>query len=71
MLFQSPRFVNNISILDNLCYLNIYQTKKDVIRVTQLLAQVGLEHKIHNKAKELARRATRVAIALSVVKNQN
>ena len=70
MVFQSPRFVNNISILDNLClsqYLS--KNKKDVIRATQLLAQVGLEHKKHNKAKELSQgEQQRAAIALSVVK---
>lgn len=70
MVFQFPRFVNNISILDNLClsqYLS--NNKKDVIRATQLLAQVGLEHKKHNKAKELSQgEQQRAAIALSVVK---
>lgn len=70
MVFQFPRFVNNISILDNLClsqYLS--KNKKDVIRATQLLAQVGLEHKKHNKAKELSQgEQQRAAIALSVVK---
>ena len=70
MVFQFPRFVNNISILDNLClsqYLS--KNKKDVIRATQLLALVGLEHKKHNKAKELSQgEQQRAAIALSVVK---
>ena len=70
MVFQSPRFVNNISILENLClsqYLS--NKKKDVKRATQLLAQVGLEHKTHNKAKELSQgEQQRAAIALSVVK---
>ena len=69
MVFQSPRFVNNISILDNLCLSQYLSNKKDVIRATQLLAQVGLEHKIHNKAKELSQgEQQRAAIALSVVK---
>ena len=69
MVFQFPRFVNNISILDNLClsqYLS--KNKKDVIRATQLLAQVGLEHKKHNKAKELSQGEQQEPQYLSVLK---
>jgi putative ABC transport system ATP-binding protein len=71
MVFQSPYFVKNISILDNLL-LSLYLSnkKENKKRVIELLEQVGLEHKINSKPNELSQgEQQRAAIALAVVKN--
>ena len=70
MVFQSPYFVKNISILDNLL-LSLYLSnkKENKKRVIELLEQVGLEHKINSKPNELSQgEQQRAAIALAVVK---
>ncbi|MBH83346.1 MAG: ABC transporter ATP-binding protein [Flavobacteriales bacterium] len=71
MVFQSPYFVKNISILDNLL-LSLYLSKnnKDKKKAVELLEQVGLGHKINSKPNDLSQgEQQRAAIALAVVKN--
>ena len=71
MVFQSPYFVKNISILDNLL-LSLYlsKNKEDKKRAIELLEQVGLGHKINSKPNDLSQgEQQRAAIALAVVKN--
>ena len=71
MVFQSPYFVKNISILDNLL-LSLYlsNNKENKRRAIELLEQVGLGHKINSKPNDLSRgEQQRAAIALAVVKN--
>ena len=70
MVFQSPYFVKNISILDNLI-LSLYlsKNKEDNKRAIELLEQVGLGHKINSKPNDLSQgEQQRAAIALAVVK---
>ena len=71
IVFQSPYFVKNISILDNLL-LSLYlsKNKEDNKRAVELLEQVGLGHKINSKPNDLSQgEQQRAAIALAVVKN--
>ena len=71
MVFQKPRFVKNISVLDNLM-LSLYLSRKkqDKERAVDLLGQVGLGHKINNIPNDLSQgEQQRAAIALAVVKN--
>ena len=71
MVFQKPRFVKNISVLDNLL-LSLYLSRKkqDKERAIDLLEQVGLGHKINNIINDLSQgEQQRAAIALAVVKN--
>ena len=71
IVFQSPYFVKNISIMDNLL-LSLYlsKNKEDNKRAVELLEQVGLGHKINSKPNDLSQgEQQRAAIALAVVKN--
>ena len=71
MVFQKPRFVKNISVLDNLL-LSLYLSRKkqDKERAVDLLEQVGLGHKVNNIINDLSQgEQQRAAIALAVVKN--
>ena len=71
MVFQKPRFVKNISVLDNLL-LSLYLSRKkqDTARAVELLDQVGLGHKVNNIPNDLSQgEQQRAAIALAVVKN--
>ena len=71
IVFQSPYFVKNISILDNLL-LSLYlsKNKEDNKRAVELLEQVGLGHKINSKPNDLSQGEQQsAAIALAVVKN--
>ena len=71
IVFQSPYFVKNISILDNLL-LSLYlsKNKEDKKRAVELLEQVGLGYKINSKPNDLSQgEQQRAAIALAVVKN--
>ena len=71
IVFQSPYFVKNISILDNLL-LSLYlsKNKENNKRAVELLEQVGLGHKINSKPNDLSQgEQQRAAIALAVVKN--
>ena len=71
MVFQKPRFVKNISVLDNLL-LSLYLSRKkqDTARAVELLEQVGLGHKVNNIPNDLSQgEQQRAAIALAVVKN--
>ena len=71
MVFQKPRFVKNISVLDNLM-LSLYLSRKkqDKERAVDLLDQVGIGHKINNIPNDLSQgEQQRAAIALAVVKN--
>ena len=71
MVFQKPRFVKNISVLDNLL-LSLYlsRNKQDKVRAVELLDQVGLGHKVNNIPNDLSQgEQQRAAIALAVVKN--
>lgn len=71
IVFQSPYFVKNISIMDNLL-LSLYlsKNKEDKKRAVELLEQVGLGHKINSKPNDLSQgEQQRAAIALAVVKN--
>ena len=70
IVFQSPYFVKNISILDNLL-LSLYlsKNKEDNQRAVELLEQVGLGHKINSKPNDLSQgEQQRAAIALAVAK---
>ena len=71
MVFQKPRFVKNISVLDNLL-LSLYLSanNQDTERAVELLDQVGLGHKVNNIPNDLSQgEQQRAAIALAVVKN--
>tara|TARA_Y100000813_G_C24164942_1_gene353743 strand:- start:8837 stop:9463 length:627 start_codon:yes stop_codon:yes gene_type:complete len=71
MVFQKPRFVKNISVLDNLL-LSLYLSRKkqDTARAVELLDQVDLGHKVNNIPNDLSQgEQQRAAIALAVVKN--
>ena len=71
MVFQKPRFVKNISILDNLL-LSLYLSRKkqDTERAVELLDQVGLGQKVNSIPNDLSQgEQQRAAIALAVVKN--
>ena len=71
MVFQSPYFVNNISILNNLLLsLFLSNNKIDKKRAIELLEQVGLLNKINSNPNNLSQgEQQRAAIALAVVKN--
>ncbi|MAZ54644.1 MAG: ABC transporter ATP-binding protein [Flavobacteriales bacterium] len=71
MVFQKPRFVKNISVLDNLL-LSLYlsRNKQDIERTMNLLSQVDLSHKANSMPNNLSQgEQQRAAIALAVVKN--
>ena len=71
MVFQKPRFVKNISVLDNLL-LSLYlsKNKQDIEKAMNLLSQVDLTHKANSMPNNLSQgEQQRAAIALAVVKN--
>lgn len=71
MVFQKPRFIKNISVLDNLL-LSLYlsRNKQDIERAMNLLSQVDLIHKANSMPSNLSQgEQQRAAIALAVVKN--
>ena len=71
IVFQTPHFVNNISVLDNLL-LSLHLSKKgqDKKKVIKLLHKVGLGEKIQDKPSELSQgEKQRASIALAVIKN--
>lgn len=71
MIFQSPHFVRNLSVINNLLLaLHLGKQKQDKKRALEILAQLGLEHKANERPYSLSQgEQQRVAIALAVVKN--
>ena len=72
IIFQSPYFVNNLNLMDNLLFsLFLSQNQQDKNVVIELLNQVGLNDKIYSKPNDLSQgEKQRASIALALVKNQ-
>lgn len=73
IIFQSPYFVNNLNLLDNLLFsLFLSQNHQDKNVVIELLNQVGLKDKIYSKPNDLSQgEKQRASIALALVKKPN
>ena len=71
MIFQSPHFVRNISIIENLLLsLHLSNQKLDKEYSEDILSQIGLVEKMNNLPDELSQgEQQRAAIALAVIKN--
>lgn len=71
MIFQSPHFVRNISIIENLLLsLHLSNQKQDKEYVEDILSQIGLVEKMNSFPDELSQgEQQRAAIALAVIKN--
>ena len=71
MVFQTPHFVNNISVMDNLLLsLHLSKMGQDKKNIIKLLHKVGLGEKIKVKPSELSQgEKQRASIALAVIKN--
>ena len=71
MIFQSPHFVRNISIIENLLLsLNLSNQKLDKEYAKNILSQIGLAEKMNSLPDELSQgEQQRAAIALAVIKN--
>ncbi len=71
MIFQSPHFVRNISIIENLLLsLHLSNQKLDKEYVEDILNQIGLVEKMNSLPDELSQgEQQRAAIALAVIKN--
>ena len=71
MVFQTPHFVNNISVMDNLMLsLHLSKMGQDKKKIIKLLHKVGLGEKIKVKPSELSQgEKQRASIALAVIKN--
>jgi len=71
MVFQTPHFVNNISVMDNLLLsLHLSKMGQDKKKIIKLLHKVGLGEKIKVKPSELSQgEKQRASIALAVIKN--
>lgn len=71
MVFQSPHFVRNLSIIDNLLLsLFLSKRKQDKKRAKDILEYIGLGHKLNEKPYSLSQgEQQRAAIALAVIKN--
>ena len=73
IIFQSPYFVNNLNLMDNLLFsLFLSKNHKDKNVVIELLNQVGLKDKIYSKPNDLSQgEKQRASIALALVKKPN
>ena len=73
IIFQSPYFVNNLNLIDNLLFsLFLSQNQQDKNVVIELLNQVGLKDKIYSKPNDLSQgEKQRASIALALVKKPN
>ena len=71
MIFQSPHFVRNISIIENLLLsLHLSNQKLDKEYAENILSQIGLAEKMNSLPDELSQgEQQRAAIALAVIKN--
>ena len=71
MIFQSPHFVRNISIIENLLLsLHLSNQKLDKEYAEDVLSQIGLVEKMNSLPDELSQgEQQRAAIALAVIKN--
>ena len=71
MIFQSPHFVRNISIIENLLLsLHLSNQKLDKEYSEDILSQIGLVEKMNSLPDELSQgEQQRAAIALAVIKN--
>ena len=71
MVFQTPHFVNNISVMDNLLLsLHLSKMGQDKKKIIKLLHKVGLGEKIKVKPSELSQgEKQRASIALALIKN--
>ena len=73
IIFQSPYFVNNFNLIDNLLFsLFLSKNQQDKNVVIELLNQVGLKDKIYSKPNDLSQgEKQRASIALALVKKPN
>ena len=73
IIFQSPYFVNNLNLMDNLLFsLFLSKNHQDKNIVIELLNQVGLKDKIYSKPNDLSQgEKQRASIALALVKKPN
>ena len=73
IIFQSPYFVNNLNLMDNLLFsLFLSKNQQDKNVVIELLNQVGLKDKIYSKPNDLSQgEKQRASIALALVKKPN
>ena len=73
IIFQSPYFVNNLNLMDNLLFsLFLSKNHQDKNVVIELLNQVGLKDKIYSKPNDLSQgEKQRASIALALVKKPN
>ena len=73
IIFQSPYFVNNLNLMDNLLFsLFLSKNHQDKNVVIELLNQVGLKNKIYSKPNDLSQgEKQRASIALALVKKPN
>ena len=71
MIFQSPHFVRNISVIENLLLsLHLSNQKLDKEYAENILSQIGLAEKMNSLPDELSQgEQQRAAIALAVIKN--
>lgn len=73
IIFQSPYFVNNLNLMDNLLFsLFLSKNQQDKNVVIELLNQVGLKDKIYSKPNDLSQgEKQRASIALALIKKPN
>lgn len=73
IIFQSPYFVNNLNLMDNLLFsLFLSKNYQDKKVVMELLNQLGLNDKIYSKPNDLSQgEKQRASIALALVKKPN
>lgn len=73
IIFQSPYFINNLNLMDNLLFsLFLSKTKQNKNVVIELLEQVGLRDKICSKPNDLSQgEKQRASIALALIKKPN
>ena len=73
IIFQSPYFVNNLNLMDNLLFsLFLSKNHQDKNVVIELLIQVGLKDKLYSKPNDLSQgEKQRASIALALVKKPN
>ena len=73
IIFQSPYFVNNLNLMDNLLFsLFLSKNHQDKNVVIELLNQVGLKDKLYSKPNDLSLgEKQRASIALALVKKPN
>ena len=73
IIFQSPYFVNNLNLMDNLLFsLFLSKNHQDKNVVIELLNQVGLKDKIYSKPNDLSQgEKQRASIALALIKKPN